>query len=128
MATDASPHCSHFSGTDTLVVLERMGEKSADNLLEAINHSKNTALQRFLFALGIREVGEATTRALAQHFGDLESLEHATEETLQEVTDIGPVVAANIAAFFRQKHNRELIEKCRKSGVNWPKVERSSSF
>ncbi len=112
---------------DVLINLERMGEKSADNLIDAINHSKNTTLQRFLFALGIREVGEATARALAQYFGDLELIENATEETLQEVSDIGPIVAANIAGFFRQKHNRELIEKCRKSGVHWPKITRPSA-
>lgn len=110
-----------------LVDLERMGEKSADNLIDAINHSKNTTLQRFLFALGIREVGEATARALAQHFGDLDLIENATEEMLQEVSDIGPIVAANIAGFFRQKHNRELIENCRKSGVHWPKITRPAT-
>jgi DNA ligase (NAD+) len=107
-----------------LANLERMGEKSADNLLEAIEHSKKTTLQRFLFALGIREVGEATARALAFHFGDIESIEVATAEALQEVPDVGPVVAARVAAFFRQKHNRELIEKCRSAGVHWPQVER----
>ncbi len=111
---------------NALINLERMGEKSADNLLEAIEHSKSTSLQRFLFGLGIREVGEATARALAMHFGDLELIESASEEKLEEVPDIGPVVAAHIAAFFRQKHNRELIEKCRHSGVHWPKVERPS--
>lgn len=109
---------------DRLANLERMGEKSADNLLAAIEHSKSTTLQRFLFALGIREVGEATARALALHFGDLEALEAASEETLIEVPDVGPIVAAHIAAFFRQKHNRELIEKCRRAGVHWPKVKR----
>lgn len=112
---------------DALINLERMGEKSADNLLEAINHSKNTTLQRFLFALGIREVGEATARALAHYFGDLESLENASEEKLQEVPDIGPIVAANIAGFFRQKHNKELINKCIKSGIHWPKIKRPSA-
>jgi DNA ligase (NAD+) len=109
---------------DILANLDRMGEKSADNLLAAIEHSKSTTLQRFLYALGIREVGEATARALALHFGDLESIEAASEETLEEVPDVGPIVAAHIAAFFRQKHNRDLIEKCRHAGVHWPKVER----
>jgi DNA ligase (NAD+) len=109
---------------DLLANLERMGEKSAANLLAAVKHSETTTLARFLFGLGIREVGEATARALARHFGDIEYIEVATEETLQEVPDVGPIVAAHIAAFFRQKHNRELIQKCRLAGVHWPKVER----
>jgi len=112
---------------ERLANLERMGEKSADNLLYAIKRSQTTTLQRFLFGLGIREVGEATARALAQHFGDLESLEAANEEILQEVPDVGPIVAAHIAAFFRQKHNRELIQKCCASGVRWPKIESPSA-
>ncbi len=109
---------------DSLVNLDRMGEKSADNLLAAIVNSQATTLQRFLFGLGIREVGEATAKSLAQYFGDLQSIETASEESLQAVPDVGPVVAAHIAAFFRQSHNRELIEKCCAAGVHWPIVER----
>jgi DNA ligase (NAD+) len=100
--------------------LERMGEKSAKNVLDAIEESKKTTLQRFIYALGIREVGEATALNLAQHFGDLKKIMHADEETLQTVTDIGPVVAVNIATFFKQPHNLEVIEHLIHSGVHWP--------
>jgi len=99
--------------------LERMGDKSAENLLSALAVSKNTTLQRFIYGLGIREVGEATALALANHFGHLEKIMLTDEETLQQVPDIGPIVAANIAGFFRQKHNRELIEKLQKLGLHW---------
>lgn len=103
--------------------LERMGEKSAENLIAALEKSKDTTLARFIFALGIREVGEATAKALAKHFGDLEPLMQADEEALQEVPDVGPVVASHIAAFFHQRHNREVIEKLVKAGIHWEKVE-----
>lgn len=106
-----------------LAKMDRMGEKSADNIISAIEQSKNTTLQRFLFALGIREVGEATARNLAQHFGEIGPIMDADEEQLIQVSDVGPIVAANIAGFFRQPHNRELIEKCRAFGVQWPAVE-----
>ncbi len=105
---------------EQLVGLERMGEKSAQNLLDALERSKETTLARFLYAIGIREVGEATAQTLARHFGSLEAIENASEEELQQVPDIGPVVAAYIAGFFRQPHNREVIEKLRKAGVRWP--------
>jgi len=105
-----------------LAGLERMGERSAENLVAALERSKETTLPRFLFALGIREVGEATARALATHFGTLEALEQAGEETLQEVPDVGPVVAQSVAAFFRQGHNREVIERLRAAGVRWPEA------
>ncbi|MFQ5488610.1 MAG: NAD-dependent DNA ligase LigA, partial [Gammaproteobacteria bacterium] len=104
---------------EQLAGLERMGEKSAANLKAAIEKSKDTTLARFLFALGIREVGEATAQTLAAHFGTLEALMAADEEELQAVPDVGPVVAAHIHAFFRQKHNREVIECLRKLGVQW---------
>lgn len=103
-----------------LANLERMGTKSAQNLLNAINKSKKTTLPRFLYSLGIREVGEATALALAHYFTTLESLEQANEEVLQQVPDVGPVVAQHIAVFFQQKHNVEIIERLRKSGVAWP--------
>jgi DNA ligase (NAD+) len=104
---------------ETLAELERMGEKSAANLLQALNGSKRTSLARFLFALGIREVGEATAQSLARYFDDLEPLMAADQETLQQVPDVGPVVAAHIVGFFRQSHNREVIDALRAAGVSW---------
>ena len=106
-------------GRDRLAALERMGEKSADNLLAALERSRHTTLARFLFALGIREVGEATAQALARQFGSLEAVEAADEATLQETPDVGPIVASHVAAFFRQAHNREVIAKLRAAGVAW---------
>jgi DNA ligase (NAD+) len=109
---------------ETLAGLERMGEKSAVNLIDALSRSRQTTLARFLFALGIREVGEATAQALAFHFGDMEALAEASEEELTEVPDVGPVVAAQIHTFFRQAHNREVIQGLLAAGVTWPAVER----
>jgi len=103
-----------------LTELDRMGEKSATNLVEAMQASKTTTLSRFLYALGIRDVGEATAAALASHFGELDPLLAASEEAIQEVPDVGPVVAAHVHHFFQQKHNLEVIEALRKQGVNWP--------
>jgi DNA ligase (NAD+) len=105
---------------EDLVSLERMGEKSSENLIQALEKSKSTRLERFLFGLGIREVGESTARALAVHFGSLERLADATLEQLLEVQDVGPVVAKNIRAFFDEGHNREVIERLRKNGIHWP--------
>jgi DNA ligase (NAD+) len=107
----------------TLAGLERMGKKSAENLIRALERSKSTTLARFLYAIGIREVGEATAHTLAQHFGTLEAVMAASEEELQQVPDIGPVVAASIHAFFQETHNREIIERLRKAGVIWPQEE-----
>jgi DNA ligase (NAD+) len=104
--------------------LERMGEKSANNLLAALTKSKKTTLAKFIYALGIREVGETTAESLAEYFGDLDALMNADTETLQNISDIGPVIAEFIAVFFKQKHNRELIEKLLKLGINWPKIEK----
>ncbi|HKJ76600.1 MAG TPA: helix-hairpin-helix domain-containing protein, partial [Gammaproteobacteria bacterium] len=104
---------------ETLAGLERMAEKSARNLVEALEESKETTLPRFLFALGIREVGESTARQLAGHFGTLDALMEADEEALQEVPDVGPVVAQAITGFFRQRHNREVIDELRQLGVTW---------
>ncbi len=104
--------------------LERMAEKSAQNLLDALAKSRDTTLARFLYGLGIREIGEATAQALAQHFTTLEAIEQADEEQLQETPDVGPIVAAHIVSFFRQSHNREVIDALREAGVNWPRIER----
>jgi DNA ligase (NAD+) len=102
--------------------LERMGEKSAANLLAAIERSKATTLPRFLFALGIRDVGEATALALAQHFGSLESLMAADAAAIQEVPDVGPVVAAHVAVFLGTAAHRKVIARLRAQGVHWADV------
>ena len=106
----------------TLADLERMGSKSAVNLALALERSKTTTLARFLYALGIREVGEATALALAEHFGALEALMVADEERLRQVPDIGPVVAAAVRAFFQEPHNRDIIARLRAAGVRWPET------
>ena len=108
---------------EELSAMERMGEKSAENLVESIEESKSTSLARFLFALGIREVGEATALALAGYFGKLESIMAATEEQLEEVPDVGPVVASRIRVFFAETHNVDVINRLRDSGVHWKDTE-----
>jgi DNA ligase (NAD+) len=108
---------------DQLAGLERMGRKSAQNLLDALQTSKKTTLERFIYALGIREVGEATARSLAQHLGTLEAIMIADEEDLQEVPDVGPVVARQISTFFDQPHNRDIVQKLLKSGIRWPQQQ-----
>jgi DNA ligase (NAD+) len=108
---------------DELIEMERMGEKSADNLLGSIERSKETTLARFLYALGIREVGEATAGSLAAHYGKLEGIMAANEEALQEVPDVGPVVASRIHHFFGEPHNREVIQKLIGAGIHWPESE-----
>lgn len=105
---------------DQLASLERMGEKSADNLLAALAGSKDTTLPRFLFALGIREVGEATARSLAEHFGSLEAIVAADRQALQAVPDVGPVVAEHVYHFFRAEHNLTELSELRALGVRWP--------
>lgn len=103
-----------------LMALERMGDKSADNLLTALAAAKQTRFARFLYALGIREVGEATARALALHFVYLDKLQMAEEAALWEIEDVGPVVAKHIHTFFRQPHNLEVIERLLAQGIVWP--------
>lgn len=100
--------------------LERMGEKSAENLVNALEQAKNTRFARFLFALGIREVGEATARSLALHFVELDKLTVAKEDELIEIEDVGPVVAHHIYTFFQQTHNLDVIQRLLDAGVNWP--------
>jgi DNA ligase (NAD+) len=102
-----------------LSALERMGDRSAARLIQAIDASRKTTLPRFLYALGIPEVGDATSRLLAREFGSLDKLAAASEEELQAVPDIGPVMAAGIAAFFRQRDNQQVIADLRKAGVGW---------
>jgi DNA ligase (NAD+) len=104
---------------DQLASLDRMGEKSASRLIDAMEKSKNTSLQRFIYALGIREVGESTARALVKNLGTLKSIMDADEEILENIPDVGPVVAANITGFFRQKHNRDVVKELIASGVSW---------
>lgn len=99
--------------------LDRMAKKSADNVVKAIEKSKDTTLARFIYALGIRNVGETTAKELAYYFGNLEQLMTADEERLRQVPDIGPVVAQSIINFFSEMHNREVIEKLRATGVHW---------
>ncbi len=107
----------------SLVNLERMGEKSAHNLLQAIDASKQTNLARFIYALGIPEVGEVTAKSLAQHFGELAPLMQADEVSLMQIRDVGAVVAKEIVQFFAQPHNREVIEQLQALGVHWPRVD-----
>ncbi|HKJ88488.1 MAG TPA: NAD-dependent DNA ligase LigA, partial [Gammaproteobacteria bacterium] len=106
--------------------LDRMAEKSATNLVKAIDASRETTLARFIYALGILLVGEATAQVLAARFGTLEALMAANEETLQEVPDVGPAVASSLVAFFRQPHNREVMDGLLEAGVHWPAPERES--
>ncbi|AOY87873.1 DNA ligase (NAD(+)) LigA [Marinobacter salinus] len=108
---------------DDLTGLERMGEKSASNLVGAIDNARNPVLWRFLYALGIREVGEATAKGLAAHFGTLEAIAGADEEALQTVPDVGPIVAGHIRSFFDQSHNKETLDALRQAGVVWQEEE-----
>jgi len=103
--------------------LERMAEKSAQNLLEALEKSKQTTLARFVYALGIREVGESTAESLAAYFGAIEALMNADIETLQQVEDVGPVVAENIRHFFDQSKNRAIVDRLLAAGIDWPAIE-----
>lgn len=108
---------------EQIAAMERMGEKSAQNLVKALEKSKQTTLPRFLFALGIREVGEATALNLANHFGNLDALKSASLEQLHEVQDVGPVVAGYIEAFFQQAHNLEILDDLINAGIQWDDIE-----
>jgi DNA ligase (NAD+) len=110
-------------GREQWLSLERLGEKSVDNLLAALEESKSTTLARFIFALGIREVGEATAAGLARHFGSWEALVAASEEALLEVPDVGPVVADHLRQFFDSADSLAVVDALRAAGVHWPDVE-----
>lgn len=112
---------------DALLGLERMGKKSANNLLAAIERSKKTTLARFIYSLGIREVGEATARNLAQNFGDIDNIIASDEESLVLVNDIGPIVADFIVDFMSQSNNQTLIRRLREQGIRWPEIKIQSS-
>ncbi len=107
---------------EQIASLDRMADKSAQNLIDAIEKSKKTTLPRFIASLGIRHVGEATARQLAEHFGDFAHIRNATEEELRQVRDVGPEVARSIAHFFAQPQNREVIDKLLRAGISFPKV------
>ena len=106
-------------GFTSLASLERMANKSAQNIVDALEKSKQTTLPRFLFGLGIRHVGEATAKELARHFGGLDAIMDAPEEALLQVNDVGPIVAKSIRTFFDQAHNREVVEQLRACGIRW---------
>ncbi len=110
-------------GFTALVTLERMAEKSANNVLASIEKSKNTTLPRFLFGLGIRHVGEATAKELVRHFGKMDAIMDATLDQLLQVADVGPIVAQSVRTFFDQPHNREVVEQLRACGVTWAEGE-----
>ncbi|WP_018137652.1 MULTISPECIES: NAD-dependent DNA ligase LigA [unclassified Thioalkalivibrio] len=105
---------------ERLEALERVGPKLAENLVNALEQARETTLARFIFALGIREVGEVTARNLATYYGDLDALMQADAEALQEVPDVGPIVAEHVANFFAEPHNRDVIQALRDAGVHWP--------
>ena len=114
-------------GVAKLAALERMADKSSANLVAALQASKRTTLPRFLYALGIRHVGEATAKDLAAHFGALDRVMDADEARLLEVNDVGPVVARSIHTFFRQPHNREVVEQLRAAGMSWDEHEAAAA-
>jgi DNA ligase (NAD+) len=111
-------------GLGTIAALERMAEKSAANLVASLDRARRTTLERFIYALGIRHVGESTARDLARHFGSLEAVMEASEDELLQVQDVGPVVAASIVRFFAEPHNRAVVEQLRAAGVHWPEGRR----
>jgi DNA ligase (NAD+) len=111
---------------ETLMKLERMGKKSAENLLAALQHSKKTSFARFIYALGIREIGESSARVLGEHFSTIEAITSATLDELMALPDIGPVGASNVLHFFAQAHNLEVIHRLLRLGIHWPMEEKKS--
>ena len=109
---------------ERLIELERLGEKSAKNLLASLEKSKETTLARFVFALGIHSVGETTAQTLASHFTSLDKIINASEENLLDVPDVGPIVAENVLTFFKQDHNIEVVEQLISVGIHWPKIKK----
>jgi DNA ligase (NAD+) len=107
-------------GLTSLAALDRMADKSAQNVLAALEKSKQTTLARFMYGLGIRHIGETTAKDLAKHFGSLDAIMEASEEQLLQVNDVGPVVAHSLRTFFDQAHNREVMEQLRAVGITWP--------
>jgi DNA ligase (NAD+) len=114
-------------GLTALASLDRMAEKSAQNIVDALQKSKQTTLPRFLFGLGIRHVGESTAKDLAKHFGKLDAIMDANVDQLLQVNDVGPVVAQSLRTFFDQAHNREVVEQLRACGFTWPEGEPSAA-
>ena len=123
----ATPADIYDLTAETLTGLDRMGEKSAANLLASIEHSKQTTLPRILYALGIRDVGEATALALAEHFGKLDLLQEAAEDEIQAVRDVGPVVASRVSEFFTDARNRQIVADLRRHGVRWKEGARAAA-
>jgi DNA ligase (NAD+) len=111
---------------EQLVSLDRMGDKSAENLLQALESSKNTTLPKFLYALGIREVGEVTAKNVANHFLTIDAVMAASREELESISDVGPIVAQHINAFFDNEDNRQQVQELLELGVNWPEIEQKS--
>jgi DNA ligase (NAD+) len=109
---------------EDMIVLPRLGVKSVENLLLSIENSKKTTFARFLYALGIRDVGQATADSLASHFDDLESLMRADDATLQSLQDIGPIVSDHIVMFFKERHNQQMIQALLAAGIHWEKPKR----
>ncbi len=126
VGTPADLYDKHKLNLEALAGLERMGEKSANNLIEAIERSRQTTLPRFIYALGIRNVGEATAKDLALHFGSLDRLMVADEQRLQLVPDVGPIVAQSIVAFFGEKHNADVIDQLRAEKIHWAEHDGTS--
>lgn len=112
---------------DSLINLERMAEKSAKNLVGSLDKSKETTLAKFVFSLGIHSIGETTGQTLANYFSNLENIMNATEAQLLEVPDVGPIVAENLITFFKQKHNKEIVEQLIAVGIKWPKIKKKTS-
>jgi DNA ligase (NAD+) len=123
----ATPADLYSLRADQLCGLERMGEKSALKLMQALERSKATTLPRFLFALGMRDVGEATALSLARHFGSLEKLMAADAAAIENVPDVGPVVAEHVAVFLASSAHRGVIARLRKQGVHWSDVARAEA-